>query len=211
MNTENTESLASLVQAEIDGDTEFQTSLADLGDDEKAEALSSKRQELTDAKYSSLKSEKVKADELAGNYKTRAEKAEGKKKEKPDGEEGDGGKAPKDTAEEGQQLSQKDWLLLAKADVHQDDVDDIVEYAAFKKISIAEALKSSTIKAILADKAEARKTADATAKKSARPSGQKPSDDQVLQKARDGEIPEAGTPEAEQLFFARRGGRPKEK
>lgn len=213
MNTQNTESLASLVQAELDGDQDFQSSLADLGEDEKAEAISKKREELSEAKFSSLRSEKEKADELAGNYKTRAEKAEGRfsKKDGSEGENGDGGKAPKKPSEEGTQLSQKDWLLLAKADVNEEDIDDVVEFAQFKKLSIADALKSSVLKSILADKAEVRKTAEATAKSSARPSGHKPTDDQILQAAREGKIPEPGTPEAEQLFYARRGGRPKDK
>lgn len=105
----------------------------------------------------------------------------------------------------GTQLSQKDLLTLAKADVHEDDLDDVLEFAQFKKISIAEALKSSTVKNILSEKAEARETAKATSIKGGRPSAHKPSDAQILKEAQSGNIPKPGTPEAEALFRARHG------
>lgn len=197
MNSEKGVSFATLVQTELDGDEKFQASLTDLDDDKKAEAISKKREELYEAKYSSLKSEKEKADELATNYKTRAEKAE-------KGKKGDDETPNKPSKEEGE-LSRKDWLKLAKADVHEEDIEEVVEYATFKKISVADALKSSVVKQIIADKAEARKTAEATARKGGGPVSGKKSDGQVLKDAREGNVPEPGTPEAEALFRARHG------
>jgi hypothetical protein len=131
------------------------------------------------------------------------------------GKEGDKGKKPaadKETASANKKydLSPKDIFALNKADVHEDDLDEILEFAEFKKITVAEALKSGTLKAILSDRAETRKTAAATSKKNVRPGNKKLSSDQILEQAKAGNIPEAGTEEAEDLFWARRGGRPKE-
>jgi len=95
-------------------------------------------------------------------------------------------------------MSLRDVLALKDADVSADDLEDVQEYAAFKKISIAEALKSPTLKTILGQKAEERKTALATATKGgakaiskttgedllrrAETTGELPSDDASLQK-----------------------------
>jgi hypothetical protein len=55
-----------------------------------------------------------------------------------------------------------DALLLAKADIALEDASEVVDFANYRKISIADALKNSTLKAILADRVEERKTATAT-------------------------------------------------
>jgi len=80
-------------------------------------------------------------------YKAKAD-PKGKKKE------------PKGTKESS--LSVKDSARLQQADVPVDDWDDVIDYAKFKGISIADAMKSSVVKGTLAGKAEERKTADAT-------------------------------------------------
>jgi hypothetical protein len=87
------------------------------------------------------------------------------------------------------ELSAKDAVLLAKADVDMDDVDEVVDFAKYRKISIAEALKNSTLKAILADKKEERTTAQATQTRSPRQSAQV-TGDVLIEKARKGEIRE---------------------
>jgi len=109
------------------------------------------------------------------HWKTKAEKADQKSEQKAD-----------DKPEPLQELSAKDSLLLAKADVDIEDVDEVVDFARFRKVSIAEALKNTTLKAILADKKEQRQTAMATITKTNR-SAAPVSGDALLEKARRGE------------------------
>jgi len=89
-----------------------------------------------------------KAETLANNYKIRAEKAE------------KAVKAPQEPKTEG--LTSKDTIALINAKVHEEDIDEVVEYARFKKISIADALKSSVVRASLSERSEQRSTAEAT-------------------------------------------------
>lgn len=119
-----------------------------------------------------------KAEKLAGNYKIRAEKAEKKSKE---------GKI--ETSNE-TGLSTKDVLILAKANIHEDDIDEVVEYAQFKKIPIAEAIKSGVMKTFIKEKEEKRRVAAATNTGSARRSSTKPSADDILDRASKGQLPE---------------------
>lgn len=104
-------------------------------------------------------------------------------------------------------LSSKDLLSLVKANVAEDDIDEVVDYASFKKISVSEALKTSAIKAILADKSEFRKTADATNTTTSRRNVTKVSDETLVSNANKGILPEKGSEDAERLFWARRGGK----
>ncbi len=99
-------------------------------------------------------------------------------------------------------LSLKDQLALSQSGVSPDDLDEIVDFAKFKKISLTEALKSPTMKTILAEKAEERRTAAATQTKGAR-GVQKPSGEDLLAHAeRTGEVPD--TDEGmKDLFLAR--------
>lgn len=136
--------------------------------------------------------EAAKNKELAENYKIRAEKAEGKVKELD----------KKDTA-----LSPKDILLLSKEDINEEeDIDEVIKFADYNKISVADALKNKTLKTILADRAEERASAHA-----AQTRGQRPAvtttDESLKERLSKGEVPEAGSKEAEQLFWARRGGK----
>lgn len=118
-----------------------------------------------------------KAEELANNYKIRAEKAEKQAKTQPKVETG---------------LSSKDTIALINAKVHEDDVDDVIEYARFKKIPIGEALKSTVIKASLKEKEELRNTANATNTGRTRTPNSKVSGESLLDKAqKTGEIPES--------------------
>lgn len=59
-------------------------------------------------------------------------------------------------------LSLKDSILLAKAEVDLEDVDEVLAYAEYKKISLQDALKSPTLKGIIAERKEERATAIAT-------------------------------------------------
>lgn len=104
-------------------------------------------------------------------------------------------------------MSIKDMYALNQANVHTDDLDEVLEYAKFKKISVAEALQSSLIKATLADKSEYRKTANVSNTGAARKGAVKTSDDTLQANLSKGIVPEKGSDEAERLFWARRGGK----
>ena len=144
----NMANLNALVDEKISSDSVFQATLADMSQEDADQAVADKRQELIDVEYS-------KAEELANNQKIRAEKAEAlakqlkiKPEEKPE--------APKTP----EPMSLKD--IRALQDVHDDDVDELVEYAKFKGVSVAEVKKNPVIQAHLKVKAEERTTAQAT-------------------------------------------------
>lgn len=189
--------LDTLVQEKIEADAEFQTSIAELPEEEKETLIQSKRAEILADEFASLreKADKAtKAEELANNYKARAEKAEklGKKGETEPNEDS---------------LSTKDLYALMTAQVPQDDVDEVVKASKILNVSIQEALKDPTVQTILEKRAEYRKTAQATNTGIARPSTKKVTDEEILSKASKGELPEKGSDEAERLFWARRGGK----
>ncbi len=104
-------------------------------------------------------------------------------------------------------LNSKDLFALMKANVSEEDIDDVVEYATFKKIPVSEALKTSAVKAILADKSEFRKTAEVTNTGNSRRNVSKVSDEILLSNMKKGIIPEKGSDEAERVFWAKRGGK----
>lgn len=117
-----------------------------------------------------------KAEELANNYKIRAEKAE--KKE------------PKDNAPKND-LSQTDMITLARADIHDDDIDEVLEYARFKKVGVKDALGSSVIKSMLAERKEERATADATSTGNKRPGGKAVTGNELLSQVEAGKFPDS--------------------
>lgn len=122
----------------------------------------------------------LKNGELAQNYKIRAEKAEGKLKDV----------LPQSVPTQ-DSLSPKDALLLAKAEVSLEDVDEVVEYAKYRKIAIGDALKDPTLKAILSTRVEERKTAAATHTRGGARGASKVTGEDLLRKAEaTGEVPE---------------------
>lgn len=130
-------------------------------------------------------------------YRTAAEEAA--KKAPPEKKPADGeGAAPKPA-----DLSGLDILAITRAQVHDDDIDTVMEFAKFKKISVADALKDPTVKSILATKAEERTTAEATqARPGARGSGEVSGEDILAKAKATGEVPDddAGM---QKLFLAR--------
>lgn len=131
-----------------------------------------------EAKLAEEKNEELKkAKEIAENQRIRAEKAEKGKKEEEKKED------KKETSE----LSTKDILYLAKADIHEDDLGDVLEWAKFKNISVNEAHKA--LKGALDVRAEERKTAAASNTRTSRP-GTQVSGETLLEKAKRGEISE---------------------
>ena len=130
------------------------------------------------ARLSIQEEEANKAKELADNYKTRAEKAEGKLKIAPKANQAD-------------QLSPRDLIALTKANIHEDDITEVQEYAKFKNISLADAINSSVVKTLLSEKNEQRRVASATNVNASKRSSSKVSEDVLLDKASKGEMPES--------------------
>lgn len=122
------------------------------------------------------KAEAEKAKELADNYKIRAEKAEKKAKTT----------VPSNT----NTLSPKDYLALQQAGITADDFDEIQDFASYRKISVAEALQSSTLKAILKERKEERNSSQAMNTKSPRGITKTSGDDLLRKAEKTGEIPD---------------------
>lgn len=89
------------------------------------------------------------------------------------------------------ELSAKDALLLAKAEVDMEDVDEVVEYARFRKVSIADALKNPMLTGLLKERKEERATAAAASTGKQRTAPTQVSDDVILAQARGGNLPES--------------------
>lgn len=130
-----------------------------------------------------VKAKLAKTEELANNYKIRAEKAEKKLKEPK--EIKDVEKKSSDNS-----LSTKDLYALTFSKVAEEDIDEVLDYAKFKKISVSEALKTSTVKNLLKEKEEQRNIANATNTNTTRRSNAKLSDEAVIEKAKKGNIPQ---------------------
>ena len=142
-----------------------------------------------------LKARLQKAEELANNQKIRAEKAErlAKGVKAPEAE-------PKPAPTAGG-LSQKDVIYVAKADIHEDDVDEVLRHATVNKVSVKEA--HEYLKPILAIREEQRKVASAANVGGSRRGSGKVSDDILLSKAEKGEIPDNDA-DLERLLRARK-------
>lgn len=121
------------------------------------------------------KAEFEKQKQLTDNQKKRAEKAEKKAKTAP---------ASNDSG-----MSAQDLLALSKADVAEEDLDEVLDYAKYKGISIAEALKSSVVQATLTTNAEHRKSAEAVSTGSTRRGSSQVSDERLLTDASSGKLP----------------------
>jgi hypothetical protein len=132
---------------------------------------------------------------LADNYKIRAERAEKLAKQL---------KSQTKTETNSSDLSTKDLYALIDAKVPESDIDEVREYAQLKKISIAEALKSTVVKSILSDNAEKRKSAEVSSTGSSKRSSGKISDAVLLEKAMKGELPDSQE-DMERLFNLRKG------
>lgn len=207
MNTEETLDLDALVQEKIEADEEFSQSIADLSEEEKEEAMTKKRNEvLVEEIISGRKNAK-----LAENYRKRAEKSEKAEKaaksgkgepKKPDSDGNGTESTEKDT-----DLSTSDLYALMGAQVPEEDVPEVQKAAKLLGVTIKEALKDPLVKTRLETLNEERKTAQAANTKSQR-SGQKtPDGAQLVQDLKEGKVPKPDSKEAEELFWARRGGK----
>lgn len=148
--------------------------------------------EMVDWKAIALKNEKAYKDQ-----KHRAEIAEGKAKvAKP--------QANQTQPETNSTLTVKDGFALAKANVNDEDVDDVLEYARFKKITVADALKSTVVKSMIAEKEEFRQSQNASTVTTTRRATPKVTDDTILENARKGKVGESED-DIRALFRARMG------
>jgi hypothetical protein len=118
---------------------------------------------------------KQKAEEYQGRLK-RAETKLEKSKDKP----------AEKTEEASNMLSSLDLLALAKADIEDEDLPDIEEYAKFKKISVREALKTDFVKNLISDKKEFKKSKEITTTGAQRATTATVTDSQILAKAKSG-------------------------
>ena len=182
--------LEASTQAKVEADVDFLSSIATLSDEEKTQKIEEKKSELLNTELIGLRegSEKAKkAQELADNYKIRAEKAEAAAK----------GAEPLAKGA----LSQNDVLYLAKAEIHEDDMAEVVDYAKLKKISVKDA--HAFMKPILDVHAEERRTANATdTRRGARGSSQVSGAD-LLAQAERGEDVALDDEKANKIFQAR--------
>jgi hypothetical protein len=81
-------------------------------------------------------------------------------------------------------LTPLDAVLLAKSNVSEpEDIEEVITYAQYKKISIKDALADKTLQLILRDKADTRATSEATNTGPARRGTVKPTDEQILANA----------------------------
>lgn len=118
-----------------------------------------------------------KAEKKAQDQELRAKKAEQELK------------ALKDKPQE-KETPKNDYSLndiRALNDVHDDDVSEITDFAKYKGISIAEAKKHPTISVYLKNRAEERKTAEATNTGGGRKGTSRTTDDDLLEKVNKGE------------------------
>lgn len=117
----------------------------------------------------------TKAEELAENYKKRAEKAE------------KAAKSAKVPSQDG--LAENDIIFLAKTDIHDDDIRDVVKWARNDGVSVKEAFNA--YKPILDARKEERNTALATNTKGSARGTSKVSGEDILRKAQStGEVPD---------------------
>lgn len=99
-------------------------------------------------------------------------------------------------------LSTRDTLALIEAKITDEELSEVEEFARYKKLSIADALKSPTLKAILAERKEEARTARATEIKSPRGVAKNTGEDILRKAEKTGEVPE-GIDELKAMLEAR--------
>lgn len=102
-------------------------------------------------------------------------------------------------------LTIKDAVLIQRANVEVEDIDEVVRWAKFNNQTIGQALNDDTLKTVLAKRAEIRKSAQATSTGTSKRVVTKVSDEEIVKDAQNGKLPKPGSEEAERLFWARRG------
>lgn len=99
------------------------------------------------------------------------------------------------------EMSHFDLLSLNKANIEtQEDLDEVVRWADYNKISVSEALESNILKATIAEKAEKRASANAVNTGTGRRASGQVSDERLLSDAATNKLP---TSEADIARLAR--------
>lgn len=89
------------------------------------------------------------------------------------------------------EITPMDTIALMDAKVtNSDDINEVLDYARFKNISVSEALKSNVVKTTLADLAEKRATANATSTKGGKKGISKPDGQTILAQVGEGKFPD---------------------
>lgn len=106
------------------------------------------------------------------------------------------------------ELTPKDTLSFMGAGItEEEDIEEVLKLAKGFGLSVSEALKDETVKHRLNVLKEQRKTAEASNTRSARSGAKQVDGKQLMDKLSKGEAPNPGSTDAEELFWARRGGR----
>ncbi len=101
-------------------------------------------------------------------------------------------KAKQKPKEETNGLSTQDIIALTRANIEDEDIDEVLDYAKYRKISVAEALKSNVVKATLSERTEERKSAQAVhTGGGTRRAGGSISDERLLADANKGIMPDS--------------------
>lgn len=135
----------------------------------------------------------VKSKEAEQSLKIRAEMAEKKaKKAVNEPQETETPTKPVETEDTPKKSEYSLQDIRALSDVHDDDVDEVVDYAKSKGITVAEAKKTPMIQSFLENTKGERKTADATNTGKGKQGSSKVSGSSLLRKAQEtGEMPES--------------------
>lgn len=129
------------------------------------------------------KAEFEKAKQIAENQKVRAEKAEAKLKTNTSTGRGETSKMDG--------FSPMDLIAITKANLDEEALKEAMDYAKYKKISVAEAIKSPAVKATIQLIEENRRVSEASNTGSARRGSSKISDESLIENARKGILPES--------------------
>ena len=90
-----------------------------------------------------------------------------------------------------EKITHSDMIAVIKADIPEEDLDEIIDYANLKKISVREAIAAPLIKGMLAEKAEQRKTAEGTNTDGSKRGNARLSDEALVANANKGIMPES--------------------
>ena len=102
-------------------------------------------------------------------------------------------------------LSLEEIVAISNAKIHTDDVPIIERASKVLGVSFIEAMNDPLVKQQIERAAEDRAAKQAANSGQPKGSTSEKTDEQLLEEVRQGKLPEPGTPEARQLFLARRG------
>jgi hypothetical protein len=151
--------------------------------DEIVEEQDEQGNDATDWKALALKNQGI-----AKRYKTQMEKAKAEAEAKPVEIKPSAKSEIKKNQDE---LSSRDIFALTKANINEEDVDEILDYMKYRKVSMVDALKSNTLRGILKERDEQRNVANATNVGTSKRGTSIISDTTLLDNARKGELPES--------------------